>query len=91
MVQLLCQQKKNEIFERDNYGVAAAGLGAGCADDINVESQKHGRMNDQNFQEEEAEFIWAKTIPKCQMSSPVTRLTSRAALLPLLYLHQRRM
>ena len=46
MVQLLCQQKKNEIFERDNYGVAAAGLGAGCADDINVESPKQGRMND---------------------------------------------
>lgn len=82
MVNLLCERKKNEVIEKNHYGVAAAGLG-GCADDVVDDAlQKHGRLN---FQEDEAEFDMGKDDSKMPaVSSPVTRSTARAAATALL-------
>ena len=79
MVHLLCERKKNQVVERNHYGVA--GLVGGCADDVDDESQEYGRAIDQNCQVE-AEFDTGEDDSKMPaVSSPVTRSTARAAAL----------
>ena len=61
-----------------HYHSGVAGLG-GCADDVDDESQKHGRAIEQNCQVE-AVFDTGKDDSKMPpVSSPVTRSTARAA------------